>query len=95
MSGRINKRSIALIPILLCSVVFSACTNKYFSDAQIGDGIAIFYPDNFVPEKMLPSFALLNEPSVFNTENGTMPENCRHRGGKDLPAGVHLRYHNV
>jgi len=37
----------------------------------------------------------MNEPSVFDGVNGTMPENNWHRGGGDLPAGVHLKYHNV
>lgn len=37
----------------------------------------------------------MNEPSVFNGTNGTMPEENIHRGGDDLPAGSHARYHNV
>jgi len=37
----------------------------------------------------------MNEPSVFDGPNGSMPENNWHRGGGDLPAGPHLRYHNV
>ena len=37
----------------------------------------------------------MNEPSVFDGPDGTMPENNWHRGGGDLPAGSHLRYHNV
>ena len=37
----------------------------------------------------------MNEPSVFDGVNGTMPENNWHRGGGDLPAGIHLKYHNV
>ena len=37
----------------------------------------------------------MNEPSVFNGTNGTMPEDNIHRGGDDLPAGSHARYHNV
>ncbi|MBA4283743.1 MAG: hypothetical protein C0432_05570 [Candidatus Puniceispirillum sp.] len=37
----------------------------------------------------------MNEPSVFNTPNKTVPENAIHSGGGDLPAGSHLRYHNV
>ncbi|MDP4238309.1 MAG: glycoside hydrolase family 31 protein [Bacteroidota bacterium] len=37
----------------------------------------------------------MNEPSVFNGPDGTMPTNNWHRGGGDLPAGPHLRYHNV
>lgn len=37
----------------------------------------------------------MNEPAVFNGPDGTMPEDNRHRGGGGLPAGPHLRYHNV
>jgi alpha-glucosidase len=37
----------------------------------------------------------MNEPSVFDGPDGTMPENNLHRGGGELPADVHLRYHNV
>ena len=37
----------------------------------------------------------MNEPSVFDGPDGTMPESNWHRGGGDLPAGSHLRYHNV
>jgi alpha-glucosidase len=37
----------------------------------------------------------MNEPSVFDTQSKTMPENCWHRGGDDLPAAPHAAYHNV
>lgn len=37
----------------------------------------------------------MNEPSVFDTPNKTMPESNLHRGGGGLPAGDHARYHNV
>lgn len=37
----------------------------------------------------------MNEPSVFDGPNGSMPEDNWHRGGGVLPAGKHLRYHNV
>jgi len=37
----------------------------------------------------------MNEPSVFDGPDGTMPEDNYHRGGGDLVAGSHLRYHNV
>ena len=37
----------------------------------------------------------MNEPSVFDGPDGTMPEDNMHRGGRGLPAGPHLRYHNV
>ncbi len=37
----------------------------------------------------------MNEPSVFNGPGGTMPVSNLHRGGDSLPAGNHLRYHNV
>jgi alpha-glucosidase len=37
----------------------------------------------------------MNEPAVFNTPEGTMPEDNIHRGGGELPKDSHLRYHNV
>jgi alpha-glucosidase len=37
----------------------------------------------------------MNEPSIFGTDNATMPENNIHRGGGGLAEGPHLRYHNV
>jgi alpha-glucosidase len=37
----------------------------------------------------------MNEPSVFDGPGVSMPENNLHRGGGDLQADVHLRYHNV
>ena len=37
----------------------------------------------------------MNEPSVFDGPGGTMPDDNHHRGGGSLPAGSHLRYHNV
>lgn len=37
----------------------------------------------------------MNEPSVFDGPDGTMPINNIHRGGGGLPKGSHLRYHNV
>ena len=37
----------------------------------------------------------MNEPSVFDGPDGTMPETNMHAGGGGLPAGPHLEYHNV
>ncbi|WP_353330856.1 TIM-barrel domain-containing protein [Bacteroides sedimenti] len=37
----------------------------------------------------------MNEPSVFDGPDGTMPEDNLHRGGEGVPSGSHLRYHNV
>jgi len=37
----------------------------------------------------------MNEPSVFYTHDWTMPEDNIHRGGRELPKGTHLRYHNI
>ncbi|MDR3652095.1 MAG: glycoside hydrolase family 31 protein [Paludibacter sp.] len=37
----------------------------------------------------------MNEPSVFDGPNGSMPIDNWHRGGGNLPADVHLRYHDV
>lgn len=37
----------------------------------------------------------MNEPSVFNGPNGSMPIDNWHRGGGSIHPGVHQRYHNV
>jgi alpha-glucosidase len=37
----------------------------------------------------------MNEPAVFNAPDWTMPEDNIHRGGGNLPAGLHRMYHNV
>ncbi|MDP0499812.1 MAG: glycoside hydrolase family 31 protein [Verrucomicrobiota bacterium JB022] len=37
----------------------------------------------------------MNEPAVANVPSKTMPPHNWHRGGGDLPAGPHARYHNV
>lgn len=37
----------------------------------------------------------MNEPCVFGGVDGSMPESNLHRGGNGLPAGTHLRYHNL
>ena len=37
----------------------------------------------------------MNEPTVFDVPGLTMPDDNRHAGGGNLPAGSHLRYHNV
>jgi alpha-glucosidase len=37
----------------------------------------------------------MNEPSVFDGPDGTMPEDNTHRGGGSILPGPHLRYHNV
>lgn len=37
----------------------------------------------------------VNEPQISNTPTGTMPEENKHLGGDKIPAGPHLKYHNV
>ena len=37
----------------------------------------------------------VNEPQISNTTTGTMPEDNKHLGGDKIPAGPHLKYHNV
>jgi len=37
----------------------------------------------------------MNEPSVFDGPDGTMPIDNIHLGGDGLPKDIHLRYHNV
>jgi len=50
---------------------------------------------DFLPKGMDGIWNDMNEPSVFDGPDGTMPIDNLHRGGGDLPAGPHLRYHNV
>lgn len=37
----------------------------------------------------------VNELQISNTPTGTMPEDNKHLGGDKIPAGPHLKYHNV
>lgn len=37
----------------------------------------------------------VNEPQISNTPTETMPEDNKHLGGDKIPAGPHLKYHNV
>lgn len=37
----------------------------------------------------------VNEPQISNSPTGTMPEDNYHCGGGKIPAGSHLKYHNV
>lgn len=37
----------------------------------------------------------MNEPAVFGAIGWTMPDSNLHKGGGDLPADIHVRYHNV
>ncbi len=37
----------------------------------------------------------VNEPQISNTPTGTMLEDNKHLGGDKIPAGPHLKYHNV
>ncbi|WPR76057.1 TIM-barrel domain-containing protein [Algoriphagus sp. NG3] len=52
-------------------LLFSSCTTS--RSQEIGKEIMIFYPENFVPERMLPSMMLLEEPK----EQGAVPTNWR------------------
>ena len=37
----------------------------------------------------------VNEPQINSTDSRTMPEDNWHRGGGGIPAGPHIKYHNV
>lgn len=52
------------------------------------------YPD-FMAKGIDGVWNDMNEPSVFDGTDGTMPEDNIHRGGGDLSQDSHLRYHNV
>jgi alpha-glucosidase len=50
---------------------------------------------NFLAEGVDGVWNDMNEPSVFNGPDGTMPVTNQHMGGGGLLPGPHLEYHNV
>ena len=51
--------------------------------------------DGFLQKGMDGIWNDMNEPSVFDGPESTMPPENIHRGGGFLPEDIHLRYHNV
>ena len=77
---------------------------------EVWPGVCVSFPDftmpttqvwwadlykNFIAQGIDGVWNDMNEPAVFHTPDGTMPEDNLHRGGGDLPPGSHLLYHNV
>lgn len=58
------------IPVLLSGLfLFSLTAQAQYKTGLVDETIAVFYPDNFNPERNLPSFALEKEPEF----KGTLP----------------------
>lgn len=70
------------------------CAFPDYTRPETKDWWASLYAD-FMPLGIDGVWNDMNEPSVFDGTDGSMPESNWHRGGDQLPAGSHLRYHNV
>jgi len=70
------------------------CVFPDFTSPATRDWWAGLY-QNFMANGMDGIWNDMNEPSVFDGPDGTMPIDNIHRGGGGLPQGTHLRYHNV
>ena len=71
-----------------------ACVFPDFTRPETQKWWADLYPD-FISKGVDGVWNDMNEPSVFDGLDGTMPVDNIHRGGGGMPAGPHLRYHNV
>ena len=71
MNRPFKRRSLQLVVVLLGVLFGTSCTKS--RNAKIGEGMAIFYPENFQSERMLPSMALEKEPQ----ELGKVPANWK------------------
>jgi alpha-glucosidase len=63
------RKALLLFAVLAYSVTLSAKERS----AMIGEGIAIFYPDNFQAKRHLPSFALNEEPKELRKLDKNFP----------------------
>lgn len=70
------------------------CVFPDFTRPKTSDWWADLYKD-FMATGIDGVWNDMNEPSVFDSPTGTMPEDNNHRGGNNLPKGLHARYHNV
>jgi len=67
------KGLIKVISLHFALILLFSSSDVLAQNFRIGEGIAVFYPDNFVSEKMLPSMALVKEPK----ELGKVPVNWK------------------
>lgn len=70
------------------------CVFPDFTRPETCEWWSNLYPD-FMATGINGIWNDMNEPSVFDGPDGTMPPNNWHRGGGELYPGIHLRYHNV
>ncbi|MFZ4115594.1 MAG: TIM-barrel domain-containing protein [Chthoniobacterales bacterium] len=70
------------------------CTFPDFTVPEVRTWWSKHYED-FISKGVDGVWNDMNEPAVFKTKSGTMPEDNQHRGGGLLPAGPHAMYHNV
>lgn len=65
-----------------------------FTSPQTAQWWAGLYKD-FIAKGVDGVWNDVNEPQIGNSPTGTMPLDNLHRGGGKIPAGPHLKYHNV
>jgi alpha-glucosidase len=70
------------------------CVFPDFTMPETREWWGTLYRD-FIPTGIDGVWNDMNEPSVFDGPDGTMPEDNIHRGGGSILPGSHLRYHNV
>lgn len=71
-----------------------ACSFPDFTQPKTAQWWADLYQD-FIGKGVDGVWNDVNEPQISHTPTGTMPENNKHLGGDNIPAGPHLKYHNV
>lgn len=71
-----------------------SCAFPDFTSPKVSKWWAAWYKD-FLAKGVDGVWNDVNEPQISNTPTGTMPEDNLHRGGGNIPAGPHLKYHNV
>jgi alpha-glucosidase len=71
-----------------------ACAFPDFTQPKTVRWWADLYKD-FLDKEVDGVWNDVNEPQISNTPTGTMPEDNKHLGGDKIPAGPHLKYHNV
>lgn len=71
------------------------CKFPDFTQPQTREWWAGLYGEFYKAHDMDGAWNDMNEPGVFNTPEWTMLTTNWHRGGGDLAAGPHMRYHNL
>lgn len=71
------------------------CKFPDFTRPETREWWAGLYGEFYKENNMDGAWNDMNEPGVFNTPEWTMLTTNWHRGGGDLAAGPHMRYHNL